>query len=254
MSIRLALFASTAMLAGLMPLCAQNQTSITVKTMRIVNGDTVWTEKTIQGNGDFHENDTLRSSDPSFLFFRREYSLDTSFSEDFEKMFSDEINQFLRSFNTMDQTWNLPGFERYFFADTLFKSFTDSSAMIDYLLRLLPDTMQFPVNEQPMVRPPAKLMARQIISSFGREVEGFGVEPESPDRMINVWFMLSPERKTLLEIEGCGKKSCYSERLPKADMQYNRRFDLGFLKPGTYYIKVSQGRKVHSIAEVKVLY
>jgi hypothetical protein len=221
---------------------AQNESTITIKSMTIVNGDTIVKEKTYHNQGNAIITDTTFDSDMPFLYFNRDYNLDTNFDERFSENFGDKIQEFLKNFNNPDGHLLDQNFD---FFNKGFSFGFDSSLMKPFREKIKPEPENLNKEKKIMPEEPAlyDINAENIVSSTKPSIKCFNVVANQHEGTLKVSFSLDEKNQTLLRIGNSENKVIYKEKIPKSKGMYTRLFDMTVYEPGTYYLTVVQGKK-----------
>ena len=79
---------------------AQIKSTIKIKSITVENGDTIVNEKTYQNDGNTIIYDTMSTDNSQFLFFNKDFEIDTNFDQSFSDNFSQEMSEFIKKFNS----------------------------------------------------------------------------------------------------------------------------------------------------------
>lgn len=219
----------------------ENTSTITIKTYKIINGDTILAEKTFNnGNGVFY-NDSIFEKDFGFIFFNKEYSLDTNFEDDFNEMFSKEMQLFMKDFNksfSEDVLKSNDLFNQSFTLDfdslknDFFIFYSDSLNPNEYQIRIKPSEQAGNIQK--------KIITTHLPEASKGYIPLFSINEYSAEYFINICFGMDPKQGS--QIIFSKEKKLYKEKVPSSKGIYNRRFDFSPYKEGIYYLKVKQGK------------
>ena len=255
----------------------QSQSYVKIKTMKIVNGDTVVTEKEYKGNGDMHIENSLGGNGFSNFSF---HSFNNNGNSTFYNNFSQMENMF-RNFNfggnqpfSNDFGWRgsqMP--YNNFDMDSIIKGFNFRG---NDSLYTLPDNhdliiKDFNDNDNKLYSDsPDKTNPDLDMQTFGRNNKGqqltynkkitildkgigtdnqnkdelaIDVFPNPGDGFFNISFQLDPKNKTEIEITDMKGNEMLKETMEKSSGMYTRQFDMKDYAKGEYLINISQGRK-----------
>jgi len=240
------------LLYGLMlliiPVCGftQSKTSITIKSMTIDNGDTTVSERTYNSDDDnIILNDSIFGDNNPFIFFNRDYSLDTNFDDNFDRIIRNEMQDFFQHFNTIP--FDIPGQDNEFFSRPFNFDF-DSIFSSENPVQMIPDTNnQYGQKENSRPYRPIKrnsITVENIIVPDRQTVEGYSITPGDDEGIVKIVFQLDPGKATQLLIKNDRKKQIYKEKIPVSKGVYTRLFDFSTYEAGTYYLELHQGKKI----------
>ncbi|MFA5195228.1 MAG: hypothetical protein WC401_05460, partial [Bacteroidales bacterium] len=236
---------------------AQSKSTITIKTITIQNGDTVITQRSYDSEGDnnIFFSDTAFNNQDVFLFFNKDYDLDTNFSERFEEIFTREMKDFFKDLNMdnddfFDKKFDI--FDRTFPLDMNIDSlFPDEVYRMPDATEKEYEQLKPRIERQQQDNQAHRIVSEIIISSSLPNVSNFGTDEFSDDSQLKVYFQLDEKKSTLLTVDNDNHKSIYKEKIPKSKGLYTRLFDFSSYKPGIYYLSVKQGKK-QSVSKVSI--
>jgi len=248
---------------------------VKIKSMKIVNGDTIVTEKEYTGDGNIQIEDSLGGNGfGNFSFQSFNNPFDSSFTRNYSQM-----NDMFKNFNfggndLFFKNFEFPEFQmpHYGFdvdsiikefnfrnSDSLFpnlgnnkviiKSFKDKQPQSDSLNKIKPDmdVQIFGRNEQGQpVTYSKKIMIvdkRSDNSKPDKNDLPIEVFPNPGDGYFNMSFQLDPENKTSIEITDMSGKQMLKESMEMASGMYTRQFDMKNYAKGEYLINIKQGKK-----------
>jgi hypothetical protein len=274
-----AIFLSSPMISTAYCQQEQNQTggtksTITIKTMRIENGDTIVTEKHYETDGDanIEFNDSTGDFDNSG-FYKFRYNMipsgpdsglfDRSWMDmqDLFKEFDKDFNQNFGGFQDFEKNLQLV-------PDSLLKSFY--SPDIDSIFEItIPDgsiKQQKPFDKSKMEDKPRKFnkdfqrlppQQRQIYITDEAEntenlkkkknekpVPGFEITLNSTENYINLSFFLDTNKQSIISLTTAKGEELIKEVPGKGYGLFTRQFDLTKFGRGVYYIHVKQGSRI----------
>lgn len=219
---------------------AQSQSSITIKTITIENGDTVVTERSYNSDGNgIILNDSVFNQNDHFIFFNNDYGLDTNFTERFHDIFSREMKDFFKDFN--NNTFEMPDKNMEFFNKS-FPLEMDTAFSKEYNFQMIPRDSNYSFREKKFSN--NDITAENIIIPGKQAVSDYSVFPLPGERALKIVFQLNPGKATQLILKNENQKAIYKEKMPKASGIYTRLLDMNVYMPGTYYLEVRQGKSV----------
>lgn len=224
---------------------SQSKTSIVIKEMTIENGDTTVNERIINSDDEnFMLNDSLFGGNNRFIFFNRDYSLDTNFEESFDQIIHREMKDFFQNFNATP--FGIPGKDHDFFSrpfdfdfDTVFNS--------ENLNPWNPDT-SLKYQQQDQIEP-ARPLPRNMVTTEDLIIpdrlplEGYSVKPGAEEGSVMIVCKLDSKKTTQILLKNSEKKTVYKEKIPSSKGIYTRIFDFSTYDEGTYYLELRQGKK-----------
>jgi hypothetical protein len=245
----------------------QSQSYVKIKTMKIVNGDTIVSEKEYTGNGDMQIQDSLMGQGfGDFRFGISDNTIDTSFMKNFTDM-QEMFKNF--NFNMMPE---MPEFNGFMDIDSLTKEFNfqnfdvPSIGKNNIIIKSFKDTL-FNNNESIT----GKSLPDADMHVYGKDDRGkpvtyskkitilengignnkindskslqLDVFPNPANEFFNVSFQLDPKNKTNITMTDMNGKQLLKESIDKAEGTYTRQFDMKVYASGTYLINVKQGKK-----------
>ncbi len=231
----------------LIPVCgfSQSKTTITIKSMTIDNGDTTVSERTYNSDDDnIILDDSVFGGNDRFIFFNKDYTLDTNFDERFDQIIHREMKDFFQNFNAMP--FDIPESGNDFFSKPFDFNF-DSVFTDENLHRLLPDTTrQYPKKDNfdrinPITR--NNVTAENIIVPDRQPIDGYSVLPGVEAGSVKIVFQLDSKKSTQIRLKNYKKKTVYKEKIPSSKGIYTRIFDFSAYDAGTYYLELQQGKK-----------
>jgi len=259
----------------------QNKSYVKIRTMKIVNGDTIVSEKEYTGEGDMNIQDSLMgNSNGSFHFKMFNNSPDSSFF----KGFSDMENMFKNfNFGTNESIFNnfkfpqFPNMNMNFGIDSIIKEFNfqDTNSYFPSLGENKMIIKSFKNDDlQKLADSAYKARPGMDVQVFGKDEKGnpitynkriiiqnntnntpkqnnndeFQVDvfPNPADSFFNVSFTLDPKNKTIITITDINGKQLQKETIDKSIGIYTRQFDMKDYSKGTYIINIKQGKKTVS--------
>ena len=251
----------------------QSTSYIKIKTMKIINGDTIVSEKEYSGEGDMQvemEDSILGDNFNDFDFKMFNNFNDSSFFERFYKMpdifknFNSQPNDsFFNHFN-LSQFPNLP-------IDSIFKNFnndnfyspdleTEKEMLKSFLYNDMFNSLDSAEHNIPNVDNPKlekndsdnlNVQNNKIIihdkpiksdKERNNELE-ITISHNSTDSYFNVSFELDSKNKTIISLTNDNGKQLQKEIIDKTEGVYTRQFDMKNYSKGTYYIFIKQGKK-----------
>jgi len=232
---------------------AQTQSTISIKTITIQNGDTVVTERSYNSDGNgINFNDSIFNSDDHFMFFNKNYEIDTNFEENFNAIISREMKDFLKNFNYSPFETQENDIE--FFNKTFPFDF-DSTFSNEYDYQMIPQQDSSVTSPNKNYFRPLKpkgnfeIITENIIIPDKDCVIDFATSASTEDGSLKIVFQLDQKNYTKLLLKDEKQKDIYKEKIPKSSGVYTRLLDLKVYSPGTYFIEVRQGKKV-SISKI----
>ncbi len=238
----------TVLLLTVISASGQTKSSITIRSMTIENGDTIVKEKTYNNEGNGIIADSLFDNNSRFLFFNKDYNLDTNFNEHFSDMFGTEMQNFLKKFNYPNGNLMDPDFS---FFNHNFGFDIDSNLIKPFQYKGFPDIKptQPEINNEQSELPytkqwqPYDIQNEPIVSSLKPKIFNYSTEANTQDGSLKLSFNLDNSNPTLIELSNSENNSIYKEKIPKSKGLYTRLFDLTVYEPGIYYLTVTQGKK-----------
>ena len=224
---------------------AQSKSTITIKTIKIENGDTIVTERSYNSDGDnVIIDDSTFSPGNHFIFFNNDYGLDTNFTENFSEIFSHEMRDFLDNFNVSPFEMPENTFE---FLNKKFSPDFDTAFSNQDFYKMLPDTSGFSKNFD-IPKPPKQVHNESIITDNiilpnKQPVEEFLTEPSNEEGKVKISFLLDAKNATRLVIKDEAKKIIFKEKIHKSKGIYTRIFDFNVFPSGNYILELKQGNK-----------
>ncbi len=253
----------------------QSTSYIKIKTMKIINGDTIVSEKEYSGEGDMQvemEDSILGDNFNDFDFKMFNNFNDSSFFERFYKMpdifknfNSQPDDSFFNHFN-LSQFPNLP-------IDSIFKNFnfyndnfyspdleTEKEMLKSFLYNDMFNSLDSAEHNIPNVDNPKlekndsdnlNVQKNKIIihdkpiksdKERNNELE-ITISHNSTDSYFNVSFELDSKNKTIISLTNDNGKQLQKEIIDKTEGVYTRQFDMKNYSKGTYYIFIKQGKK-----------
>ena len=221
---------------------AQINSTITIKSITIHNGDTILKEQTYQNDGNTLIYDSLFDNNSRFLFFDKDYHLDTVFDDNFSDIFGTEMNDFLKRFYGQNDNlleWSFDFFNHKFPLDL------DSLITEPFLDEAVPDNKEGKKNENynfPL-RNQYNISCTKTPSPSGSEIINFTLENDDENGYVNVSFLLDAKKSTTITLSNANNKTIYTEKIVKSSGMYTRTYDMTVFDPGIYYITLNQGKK-----------
>jgi len=255
----------------------KSKSYVKIKSMKIVNGDTVITEKEYNGDGNMDIEDSLNGQGfGNFSFKSFSNPFDTSFRQNYSQMenmfrnFNFGGNDlFFRNFEYPDFQMPRNGFDvdsiikefNFRNSDSLFpslgdnqiiiKSFKDKnkSMQIDSSTKSNPN-MNVQIfgknNKGQQVMYNKKITISDNVnntSKFDKDELPIEVFPNPGDGFFNVQFQLDPVNNTTIEITDMDGNQLMRESMEKESGTYTRQFDMKDYAKGNYLINIKQGKK-----------
>jgi len=233
----------TVLLLSVSKLNAQTESTITIKSMTIENGDTIVKEKTYHNEGSGIIDDSLFDTNSRFLFFNKDYNLDTNFNEHFSDMFGNEMQNFLKRFNYPNGNLMDPNFD---FFNHNFGFGIDSNLIKPFKQKsVIPNDSLFAKKEIPFTKhwQPYDIRDELIVSSLKPEIENYFTQADQQEGSLKLTFSLDSKNPTVISLTNSDNKSVYKEKIDKSKGIYTRLFDLTVYEQGIYYLTVTQGKK-----------
>jgi hypothetical protein len=251
----------------------QNKSHIKIRTMKIINGDTVVTEKEYNGTCDMQIEDSLMGNGiGNFQFHSFSNPGDSSFSDNFPQMDNMFRNFNFDSDNMFFKNFDFPGFTKNFDADSIIKEFDfqnyDSAFPnlrnnkliiksfkdfdkkgLDSILNNNPgmDMQLYGKNDKGQ---DVIYKKKIVIQDMGvnekknnKEDLQINVFPNPADNYFNISFQLDPKNETLITITDIDGKEISLDKMDKAGGLYTLQFDMSAYKKGTYFVTIKQGKK-----------
>lgn len=256
----------------------QSKSYVKIKTMKIINGDTIVSEKEYSGEGDINiemEDSILGDNFNDFHFKMFNNFNDSSFFERFYKMpdifknfNSQPDDSFFNHFN-LSQFPNLP-------IDSIFKNFnfnndnfyspgleTEKEMLKSFLYNDMFNSLDSAEFNKPNADIPKlekkdsdnlNLQKNKIIihdnhlksdKDKNNELE-LTISHNSADSYFNISFELDSKNKTIISLTNDQGKQLQKEIIDKTEGVYTRQFDMKNFPKGTYFIFIKQGKKTVS--------
>jgi len=217
---------------------AQSQSTVTIKTITIENGDTIVTERSYNsdGNGIVFD-DSIFNQNDRFIFFNNDYGLDTNFTKNFHDIFSREMKDFFRDFN--NPAFEMPENNIEFFNKN-FPLDMDTAFSRDYNYQMIPRDTSNTLLDTPFRNP--EISTENILIPGKQPLSDFSVVSDPVERAVKIVFHLNPKKVTQLLLKDENQKIIYKEKIPKANGVYTRLLDMKVYLPGTYILEVTQGK------------
>jgi hypothetical protein len=273
--------------AGLVAICAlisspataqnntqpQSKSYVKIRTEKIINGDTVITEKEYNGTGDMNiEDSTMGNGLGNFQFRSFGNTGDSAFTNDFPQMQNmfrnfnfDSDNMFFKNFefpnysNNFDvdsiiKEFNFQNFDSMFPAlkhnQIIIKSFKDGEGVAnDSSFNNKPgmDMQIYGRNDKGQDVVYKKKITIQDMSNADRNNNDKDMQlevfPNPADTYFNISFQLDPNNETSITIADENGKVLLNDSMNEAGGLYTRQFDLSSYKNGTYFVTIKQGNK-----------
>jgi hypothetical protein len=229
----------TILLITVISVSAQTKSTLLIKSMTIQNGDTIVKEQSIQNEGKPLIYDSLFDNNSLFLFFNKDYELDTNLSDNFSKSFGHEMENFLKEFNFPSE--NLFGQD----FDLGFPSNIDSMFSHAYPPDIFKNNPDSENSESPKAKVwyPYSISCENMVSILNPSLDNYSAEPDPLKGIVKITFSLDEQKPTAICITDSKNKIVYKEKLPKSKGIYVRLFDFSVYEPGDYYINITQGKK-----------
>jgi hypothetical protein len=240
---------------------------IKIRTMKIVNGDTIVSEKEYTGNGDMQIQDSLMGQGlGNFRFGISDNIADSSFMKNFADM-----QEMFKNFN-FNMTPEMPEFNGSFNIDSITKEFNfqnfgaPSLGKNKIIIKSFKDTLLN--NNRSNIEKSQPDADMQI---YGKDNQGnhityskkitiledgirknklndsntlqVEVSPNPANEFFNLSFQLDQKNKTSITITDMNGKQLLKESIDKAEGSYTRQFDMKGYESGTYIINIKQGKK-----------
>ncbi|HNW98573.1 MAG TPA: T9SS type A sorting domain-containing protein [Bacteroidales bacterium] len=253
---------------------SQSKSYMKIKTMKIINGDTIINEKEYTGDGNMNIEDSLTGEGFGNFNFNFDQG---NYNSDMMKKFSDMQNMFKDfSFGADDffkNDFNIPEFEYNFNIDSIIREFNFPGSN-DSLFRDLNDhrmIIKSYKDKQDNESIDKTEKPDMDIQLFGKDDKGRNVVfnkkiiienddskkeiknckssidievfPNPADGYFNISFPLDEKNKTIITVSDVNGKQLLKEILEKADGLYTRQFDMKAYEKGTYMINIKQGKK-----------
>jgi hypothetical protein len=217
---------------------AQSQSTITIKTVTIENGDTVVTERSYNSDGNgIILDDSIFGQDDHFIFFNNDYGLDTNFTQNFHDIFSREMKDFFRDFN--NSGFDMPENNIEFF-NKKFPLDMDTAFSKEYDFQMIPRDTAKAFPDKPLRK--TDISTENIILPYKQPITDYSVVSDPDDYAVKIVFQLNPKKVTQLLLKDEKQKVIYKEKMPKASDMYTRLLDMNAYQPGTYILEVKQGK------------
>lgn len=221
---------------------AQSHSSVTIKTITIENGDTTVTERSYDSDGSgIIFNDSIFNRDNPFIFFNKQYSLDTNFTENFDRIIDREMKDFFQDFNGF--SFEMPENSTELF-NKVFPPDMDDAFTKDFPYRMIPDSLETNLDEG--ASKPARntgISTENIIFPDRQSVSDFFATAGDEIKSVQIVFQLDPKNTTRLILKDETKKTIYKEKIPKSKGVYTRLFDFKVYPSGIYFLEITQGKK-----------
>ncbi len=219
---------------------AQIKSTIKIKSITIENGDTIVNEKTYQNDGNTIIYDTMSNDNSRFLFFNKDFEIDTNFDQSFSDNFSREMSEFIKKFNSPRDNFFDNDFD--FFDQKIPYNF-DSLFMNHGQKSIIPvdtsgEDMEIPL---PKKMSAYNISCENIFLPEKHSVNNYTIHPDSEEGSLKVSFSLDPKKSSTICFIDANNKTFYKEKVPKSKGTYTRIFDLTVIDPGTFYITITQG-------------
>jgi len=256
----------------------QNKSYVKIKTMKIVNGDTIVTEKEYKGNGNMSIDDTLTGQGfGNFQFRTFNNPDDSSFFQKYSHM-GDMFHNFnFGSNNFFFRPFEFPDFHNGFDIDSMIKeyNFHDFDSIFPSLgnHRIIiksynndsieqkntgkheknkpeMDVEVFGKNDREQKITYLKKIIivdnEKALSKKGNDELAVKIFPNPADRYFNISFQLDPKSKTNIMITDINGKEMLKETINKSNGLYTHQLDMSGYAQGSYIINIKQGKKVAS--------
>lgn len=251
-----------------------SQSYVKIKTMKIVNGDTIVTEKEYRGNGDMQIEDTLNGNGfGNFSFHSFKSPMDSSFYGNFDRMqdmfrdfnfggdnlffrnfdfpefrmphFGFDVDSIIKEFNFRDNDSLFPSLRDN---QLIIKSFRDKSGeMNNDSMKPNMDMQIYGKNDkgQQVTYNKKITILDKGISSDKKSKEELPIEvfPNPGDGYFNISFGLDPKNETDIVITDMNGNEMLKETMEKSSGMYTRQFDMKNYAKGEYLINIKQSRK-----------
>ncbi len=197
-------------------------------------------EKTYQNDGNTIIYDTMSNDNSRFLFFNKDFEIDTNFDQSFSDSFSREMSEFIKKFNSpMD---NFFGNDFDFFDQKNSINF-DSLFMNPSQKGIIPIDTSIENIEIPLPKKESayNISCENIFLPEKHGVINYTIHPDSEEGSLKVSFNLDPKKSSTMCFIDAKNKTFYREKVPKSKGTYTRIFDLTVINPGTFYITITQG-------------
>jgi secreted PhoX family phosphatase len=273
--------------AGLMAICTmlsfpasaqnnnqpQSKSYVKIRTEKIVNGDTVITEKEYNGTGDMNiEDSTMGNGFNNFQFRSFGNTGDSAFYNNFPQMQDMFKNFNFDSNNMFFKNFEFPNFNYNFDVDSIIKEFNFRN--LDSIFPELKNNRiiiksykdgQGSENDSAFDNRPGMDMQIYGRNDKGQDVmykkkitiQDMGVAdrnnndrdmqlevfPNPADTYFYISFQLDPDHETIITITDEDGKVLLKDSMDEAGGLYTRQFDLSSYKKGTYFVTIKQGKK-----------
>ncbi|HNW88484.1 MAG TPA: hypothetical protein PKN48_02410 [Bacteroidales bacterium] len=221
---------------------AQSHSSVTIKTITIENGDTTVSERSYDSDGSANIfNDSIFNHDNPFIFFNKQYSLDTNFTENFDRIINREMKDFFQDFNSF--SFEMPENSTELF-NKVFPPDMDDAFTKDFPSQMIPDSLETNLDDEPSQ--PARntgISTENIIFPDKQAISDFSATPGDEIKSVQIIFQLDPKNTTRLVLKDESKKTIYKEKIPKSKGVYTRLFDFKVYPSGIYFLELNQGKK-----------
>jgi hypothetical protein len=176
---------------------AQSKSTISIKTIKIENGDTIVTERSYNSDGDNIIMDgSIFNMDGPFIFFNNDYNLDTNFTEKFHETFSQEMKFFFNTFN--GSPFDMPENAMELYKKNLPLNFDSVFSDKDFH-QMIPDTTRnYRDKAKSQTRKPKRndhISTENIILPNKMPVSEFSAEPGDEAGNVKIVFQLDPKRQ-----------------------------------------------------------
>lgn len=248
---------------------SQTKQIVHIKTMKIMNGDTIVNEKSWSGDGSIDLTDSLTRNDQAsfgFHFFNapdEQFFMDFS-SPAFSEMFKDfkfddhhmifkqmeplrfDIDSIIKEYNfNYSDSLVLPQIDKHFF----YKNFDHDSIINPKNNNRMfgNDGIQqknMVYKKKIIVEDLLKVNAESKMSRTKETDLTVDIYPNPSDGYINVSFPLNGIRKNEISINDLNGKVMIKETIESSTGQYTRQFDLNFFEKGIYLLNIKQGKKM----------
>lgn len=247
----------------------QSKSYVKIRTMKIINGDTIVSEKEYTGNGNMGIQDSLAGQGFSDFKFGTTYNnIDSSLLKKFSDM-QEVFKNF--DFNNMAE---FPGFNGAFNIDSITKEFNfqgfDAPLPLpgknEFIFKSFKDTIINNDKDKIEKSIPDANMHFDGKENQGKELNyskritvlenGLGNDNRSADKALQIYifpnpanelfnlsFQLDPKKKAIISLLDVNGKQLQKETIEKAEGTYTRQFDMKAFENGTYIINVKQRRK-----------
>ena len=251
----------------------QSKSYVKIRTEKIVNGDTIVTEKEYNGTGDMNIQDsTMGNSFGNFQFHSFGDTGDSAFNNNFPQMQDMFRNFNFDSNNMFFKNFEFPNFNYNFDVDSIIKEFNFQN--VDSMFPNLKNNRiiiksykdgEGGENDSALGSKPGIDMQIYGRNNKGEDVvfkkkiviQDMGnadrnnnakdmqleVFPNPADTYFNISFQLDPDNQTLITITDAAGKILLKETMEESGGLYTRQFDMSSYKSGTYFVTIKQGKK-----------